>query len=114
MRGEPPEGGRNGEPNFRREKRSNETHASTTDPDAKCYRKGGGQECRLCYTGHVLIENHHGLAVAGDVTPASRIADRNAALDLIDCHRSGRMRITVGADTTLTSTCLTQWRYVLE
>jgi transposase len=61
--GEPSEGGRNPERNFRREKRSNETHASTTDPDAKLYRKGDGHESRLCYMGHVLMENRHGLAV---------------------------------------------------
>jgi transposase len=96
--GEPPAEGRNGERNFRREKRSNDTHASTTDPDAKLYRKGDGQESRLCYMGHVLMENRHGLAVAGDVTPATGTAEREAALDLIDNHRSGERRITVGAD----------------
>jgi transposase len=96
--GEPPAEGRNGERNFRREKRSNDTHASTTDPDAKLYRKGDGQESRLCYMGHVLMENRHGLAVAGDVTPATGTAEREAALDLIDNHRSGARRITVGAD----------------
>ena len=67
--GEPPtDGGRNGERNFRREKRSNDTHASTTDPDAKLYRKGDGQESRLCYIGHVLMENRNGIAVVGDVS----------------------------------------------
>ena len=55
---------------FRAEKRSNETHASTTDPDARLYRKGNGQESRLCYMGHVLMENRHGLAVLGEVRPA--------------------------------------------
>jgi len=96
--GSPPDGGRNGERNFRREKRSNETHASTTDPDAKLYRKGDGQESRLCFIGHVLMENRNGIAVAGDVTPATGMAERKAALDLIDGHRSGRRRITVGGD----------------
>jgi len=96
--GEPPEGGRNGERNFRREKRSNETHGSTTDPDAKLYRKGDGQESRLCYMGHVLMENRNGLAVAGDVTRASGTAERDTALDLIDSHRPTRRRITVGGD----------------
>lgn len=52
--GEPPEGGRNGERDFRKEKRSNETHASTTDPDARLYRKSKGQESRLAYLGHGL------------------------------------------------------------
>ena len=96
--GEPPADGRNGERNFRREKRSNETHASATDPDAKLYRKGDGQESRLCYMGHVLMENRNGLAVAGDVTRASGTAERDTALDLIDNHRPGRRRITVGGD----------------
>ena len=96
--GEPPEDGRNGERNFRREKRSNETHASTTDPDAKLYRKGDGQESRLCYMGQVLMENRNGLAVKGDVTQATGTAEREAALDLIDHHRPGKRRITVGGD----------------
>jgi transposase len=96
--GEPPAGGRNGERNFRREKRSNETHASTTDPDAKLYRKGDGKESQLCYMGHVLMENRHGLAVEGDVTRASGTAERQTALDLIDRHRCSGKRITVGAD----------------
>jgi transposase len=69
--GSPPAAGRNGERNFRREKRSNKTHASTTDPDAKLYRKGDGQENRLCFMGHVLMENRNGLAVLGDVTQAT-------------------------------------------
>ena len=96
--GAPPDSGRNGERNFRREKRSNETHASATDPDAKLYRKGDGQESRLCYMGHVLMENRNGLAVAGDVTPATGTAERQTALDLIDRHRPSRRRITVGGD----------------
>jgi transposase len=96
--GDPPTGGRNGERNFHREKRSNETHESTTDPDAKLYRKGDGQESRLCYMGHVLMENRNGLAVAGDVTQATGTAEREAALTLIDNHRPAGQRITLGAD----------------
>jgi transposase len=96
--GDPPEGGRNGERNFRQENRSNETHSSTTDPDAKLYRKGNGQESRLCFMGHVLMENRNGIAVAGDVTRATGTAERETALDLIDRHRPGRRRITVGGD----------------
>ncbi len=96
--GSPPEGGRNAERNFHKEKRSNETHSSTTDPDAKLYRKGDGQESRLCYMGHVLMENRNGLAVTGDVTQATGTAERATALDLIDGHRSGKRRITVGGD----------------
>jgi transposase len=90
--------GRNGERNFRREKRSNETHESRTDPEAKLYRKGDGQESRLCYMGHVLMENRNGLAVASDVTPANGTAERTAALALINRSRSSWRRITLGAD----------------
>ena len=57
--GEPPAPGQNGERDFHGEKRSNETHASTTDPDARLYRKGSGQPARLAYLGHVLMENRH-------------------------------------------------------
>ncbi len=96
--GDPPAGGRNGVRNFHREKRSNKTHTSTTDPDAKLYRKGDGHEGRLCYMGHVLMENRNGLAVGGDVTRARGTAERDTALDLIDSHRQGRRRITVGGD----------------
>jgi transposase len=90
--------GRNGERNFRREKRSNETHESRTDPEAKLYRKGDGQESRLCYMGHVLMENRNGLAVASDVTQANGTAERTAALALINRSRSSWRRITLGAD----------------
>src|SRR5260370_8062102 len=96
--GDQPAGGRNAERNFRREKRSNETHQSTTDPDAKLYRKGDGQESRLCYMGHVLMENRNGLAIAPDVTQATGTAEREAALTLIDNHQPAGQRITLGAD----------------
>ena len=66
--GEPPPPGRNGEADFRRTKRSNETHASTTDKDARLYRKGDGQESRLGYLGHALMENRNGLVVAAEAT----------------------------------------------
>jgi len=95
--GNPPTGGRNGERDFKKEARSNETHESTTDPDARLHRKGNGQESKLCYLGHVLMENRNGLAVLGEVTRASGTAERDAALGLIDRRRTGR-RITVGAD----------------
>lgn len=95
--GKPPTGGRNGERDFKKERRSNETHESTTDPDARLYRKGQGQESRLCYMGHVLMENRNGLAILGEVTRASGTAERDAALDLIDRRRPER-RITIGAD----------------
>lgn len=95
---DPPAGGRNAERDFRGEKRSNETHASTTDPDARLYRKSNGQESRLCYLGHVLMENRHGLAVLGEVTHATGTAEREAALAMLDDWRGGGQRITVGGD----------------
>jgi transposase len=95
--GPPPDGGRNGERNFHGEKRSNETHASTTDPDARLYRKGNGRESVLCYMGHALMENRNGLAVGGEVTQATGTAEREAALALVDRHKR-RGRITLGGD----------------
>ena len=59
----PTAGGRNCEADFKRQKRSNETHVSTTDPDAKLYRKGPGMEARLAFLGHALIENRSGLVI---------------------------------------------------
>jgi transposase len=91
--------GRNAERDFHGEKRSNETHRSTTDPEAKLYRKGDGQPARLCYMGHALMENRHGLAVGGRATLATGTAEREAALALVEDRRgqAGR-RITLGAD----------------
>ena len=79
--GDPPDPGRNGERDFRGEKRSNETHASITDPDARLYRKGNGRESRLCFMGHVLMENRNGLAVDAVLTHATGTAEREAAPD---------------------------------
>jgi IS5 family transposase len=95
--GNPSGAGRNGERDFRGEKRSNETHSSTTDPDARLYRKGGGQESRLCYMGHAVMENRNGLAVSGEVTHATGTAEREAALGWID-QRCANRRITLGGD----------------
>src|SRR5215211_394033 len=78
--GEPPSAGRNGERDFRKEKRSNKTHASATDPDAKFYRKAAGRESRLCFMGHVLMENRNGLAVDAMLTRATGTAEREATL----------------------------------
>jgi transposase len=61
--GEPPAPGRNGTRNFHKEKRSNATHASKTDPDAQLFRKGNGQSSRLCFMGHALMDNRNGLIV---------------------------------------------------
>jgi transposase len=91
-------GGRNAERNFHEEKRSNETHQSTTDPDARLYKKGDGQPAKLCYMGHALIENRNGLAVGGGISQASGTAERQTALALIDGRHRGRRRITLGAD----------------
>ncbi len=95
--------GRNAERNFHGEKRSNASHQSTTDPDARLYRKGNGRESKLCFMGHALMENRNGLVVGGSVTIASGRAEREAALDLLDKHRpvagrGGQRRITVGGD----------------
>jgi transposase len=68
---EPPGPGRNGERNFRKEKRSNETHASSTDPDARLARKSDGQKAKLAYAGHRLMENHNGLIVNACLTQAT-------------------------------------------
>jgi hypothetical protein len=95
--GSPPGDGRNGDRDFRAEKRSNETHQSTTDPEARLYRKGQGQESKLCYMGHALMENRNGLAVLGEVTHATGTGERDAALALVDRYRKGR-RITLCAD----------------
>jgi transposase len=95
--GEPPSPGRNGERNFHNEKRSNETHTSTTDPDARLYRKADGRESRLCFMGHVLMENRNGLAVDAMLTRASGTAEREATLAILDRRKSGH-RITLGAD----------------
>lgn len=95
--GEPPGPGRNAERNFHNEKRSNETHASSTDPDARLYRKAAGRESRLCFMGHVLMENRNGLAVDATLTRATGTAEREAALAMLHRRKTDR-RITLGAD----------------
>jgi transposase len=82
----PPAGGsgRNAEADFHGEKRSNETHASTTDLDARLYRKGKGKETKLCFMGHGLMENRHGLLVDACLTEAGGHAERIAALHMIE------------------------------
>ena len=89
--------GRNAERNFHKEKRSNETHQSTTDPEARLYKKGDGQPAKLCYMGHALMENRHGLAVNGGISLGTGTAERETALRLV-ASRLGRRRITLGAD----------------
>jgi len=82
---------------FKGEKRSNETHQSTTDPDARLYKKAKGQESKLCYMGHLLMENRNGLAVNARVTQATGTAERQAAIAMLT-DRPGKGRITVGGD----------------
>src|SRR5438876_3754188 len=93
----PPDDPGNPTVDFHGERRSNTTHASTTDPDARLARKGKGQEAKLFYTGHVLMENRNGLAVGGCVLPASGYAERAAALELLGALDRDR-RLTLGAD----------------
>jgi transposase len=89
--------GRNAERDFRKEKRSNDTHASTTDPDARLYKKAQGQAARLCHMGHLLMENRNGLIVDALLTKANGTAEREAALTMLR-RLDGRHRITLGAD----------------
>lgn len=86
---EPPGPGKNGEKDFKGEKRSNATHASTTDPDARLYRKGGGQPAELCYLGHALMENRSGLIVGGVATRATGDAEPLAAIELVRAVAAG-------------------------
>src|SRR6202011_3904578 len=85
--------------NFHGQKRSNKTHESTTDPDARLYRKSYGKESKLSYLGHALVENRNGLIAAAMVTHADGFAERDAALLMLRSKQMGRSRrITVGAD----------------
>jgi len=88
--------GRNAERDFHGERRSNETHASTTDPDARLFRKGKGKEAKLCHMGHLMTENRHGLIVDVRLTEANGTAERSTALDMIEDN--ARAGSTVGAD----------------
>jgi transposase len=88
----------NGE-DFHGEKRTNETHQSATDPEARLYRKSQGQEAKLCFMGHVLMENRNGLPVAAMVTEANGTAEREAAEAMLKQKaKDAGGRITVGAD----------------
>jgi transposase len=95
--GPPPDDPGNPSVDFRGERRPNATHASTTDPEARLYKKAAGQEAMLCFLGHVLMENRHGLVVNATVTPATGTAEREAALALVDAQAPTR-RITLGGD----------------
>jgi len=78
--------GRNAERDFHRQKRSNDTHVSTTDADARLYKKADGQPSRLCFVGTALMENRNGLVVDGRLVRASGVSECLAAIDLADAH----------------------------
>ena len=96
--GPPSSGGRNLEVDFHGERRTNATHASTTDPEARPARKGRGKEARLAYAGHILVENRHGLIVEATVTPATGRSEEEAAPALLGRRRDRQGgHMTVGA-----------------
>ena len=91
--------GDDGGANFHGQKRKNDTHASTSDPDSRLYRKAAGREAKLCYMGHATMENRHGLAVAGMVTRATGTAERRAAERMLKTKaKQAGHRITAGED----------------
>jgi len=92
-----PPPGKNPEVDFHGEKRKNDTHASTTDPGARLYKKAKGKEARLCFMGHVLMENRSGLVVDAQVTLATGTAEREAALEMVEAI-PGTHRVTIGGD----------------
>ena len=89
---------RNAEVDFHGQKRSNATHASTSDPEARLYRKGKGKEAKLCFMGHALMENRNGLIVETETTRADGFGERQAALAMINRRCPGERQITLGAD----------------
>ena len=97
--GDPPSegGGRNPEVDFHGERRRNETHRSTTDPESRLAKKGKGKEARLCFGAHLLMDNREGLVVDVRLTPADGTSERDAALEML-ASVPGTGRITVGAD----------------
>ncbi len=105
--GEAPSGeGRNAERDFHGEKRSNETHASTTDPNCRLYRKGKGKESKLCCMGHALMENRHGLVVDAMVTTAAGTAEREAVVEMITAAITAEPDVTVPVATPACATVL--------
>src|SRR5271167_1840948 len=94
---QPPDDPGNPTVNFHGEQRSNTTHQSTTDPEARLARKGPGKEAKLSYAGHVLMENRNGLAVNGQVTQADGRAEPQAAIAMVE-KIPGQHRVTLGAD----------------
>ena len=94
----PPDDPGNPTVNFRGEKRSNETHASTTDPESRLMRKGNGKEAKLSFMGHALMENRNGLLVDFRISEANGRAERAVALQMIEESVSSKRRVTLGAD----------------
>ena len=95
---QPPDDPGNPTVNFHGEQRRNDTHQSTTDPDARLYRKGPGKPSELCYLGHVMMDNRHGLATDAIVTKASGTGEREAALKMLKRRRRKSGQVTVGGD----------------
>lgn len=93
-----PPAGRNDAVDFKGEKRSNDTHASTTDPDARLFRKSNGVTAKLCYVGNVLMENRNGLVVDTRLEPATGTAEREAAAEMLSGVAKKHRRVTVGGD----------------
>jgi len=89
--------GRNADVNFHGQKRSNERHVSTADPESRLARKGKGKEAKLSYCGHLMTENRNGVIVDAEVTRASGTAEREAAASMLE-RRSNKKQITLGAD----------------
>jgi len=89
--------GRNDSADFHGKTLKNDTHASTTDPESRLFRKGKGKESKLCYMGHVLMENRNGLVVDTRLTLATGTAEREAAAEMVQ-NIPGTRRVTVGAD----------------
>jgi transposase len=94
----PPDDPGNPTVDFHGEKRTNETHESTTDPDARLARKGKGKEAKLSYSAHALIENRNGLVLDLQMDVADGRAERRTALEMLDNNLPGRRRITVAGD----------------
>jgi transposase len=96
--GRPPDDPKNPTVNFHGDTRRNDTHASTTDPDARLYKKAAGREAKLAYLGHLLTENRHGLIVDTAITSASGTGERDAAIAMLGALPLTTRRLTVGAD----------------
>ena len=95
---EPPDDPGNPTVNFHGERRTNETHQSTTDPEARLAKKGAGKEAKLCYSAHALMENRNTILIDFQVEPADGRAERRAALAMVGEGLPGRQRITLGGD----------------